>query len=134
MPKTVEEALCLDCLNGNTLWVDAIAMELKNVCVAFKILDQTDPDPIGYQKIKCHMVFDVKMEDFHRKARLVAGGHVTKAPTMVTYAIVVPRKTIHIALTIAALNDLPVKTANDLNAYITAPNSKKVWTILGPEW
>jgi hypothetical protein len=35
------------------------------------------------------MIFHVKMEDFCCKARLVAGGHVTKAPATLTYASVV---------------------------------------------
>ena len=40
---------------------------------------KTDQLPIGYQFMKCHMIFDVKFgENFHRKARLVAGGHMTK--------------------------------------------------------
>jgi hypothetical protein len=38
------------------------------------------PDLIGYQEIKCHIVFDVKM-DFQRRARFVAGGHTTMAPS-----------------------------------------------------
>jgi hypothetical protein len=37
-------------------------------------------------------------------------------------------------LTIAALNSLDVKTGNVMNAYITAPVTEKVWTILGPEF
>ena len=38
------------------------------------------------------------------------------------------------ALTIAALNDLEVKVGDVLKAYITAPITEKVWTILGPEF
>ena len=52
----------------------------------------------------------------------------------ITYASVVSRDTVRIALTIAALNDLDVKTADVMNAYITAPVQEKVWTILGPEF
>jgi hypothetical protein len=74
VPKTVKEALELDKNNGNTLWADAIAKEMKDVCVAFKILVDGQSAPIGYQKIPCHMIFDVKMKDFCRKARLI-GGH-----------------------------------------------------------
>jgi hypothetical protein len=37
------------------------------------------------------MIFDVKMEDFRRNARLVAGGHTTDTPHAMTYAIVVER-------------------------------------------
>ena len=80
------------------------------------------------------MIFDVKMEDFKRKARLVAGGHLTEAPATITYASVVSRETVRIALMLAALNDLQVKAGDVLNAYITAPCKEKVWTVLGPEF
>jgi hypothetical protein len=80
------------------------------------------------------MVFDIKMEDFKRNARLVAGGHKTEAPATITYASVVSRETVRIALMLAALNDLQVKAGDVLNAYITTPVKEKVWTILGPEF
>jgi hypothetical protein len=34
----------------------------------------------------------------------------------------------------AALNDLEVKVGDVLNAYISAPITEKVWTVLGPEF
>ncbi len=64
VPKTVKEALDLDRKNNNTLWADAIAKEMKEVRIAFNILPDGHSDPIGYHKIPCHMIFDVKMEDF----------------------------------------------------------------------
>jgi hypothetical protein len=64
VPKTVKEALALDRKNGNTLWADAITKEMKEVRIAFNILPDGQSVPIGYQKILCHMIFDVKMEDF----------------------------------------------------------------------
>ncbi len=64
LPKTVKEALALDKKNGNTFWADTIAKEMKDVLVAFKILLDGQSAPIGYQKIPCHMIFDIKMEDF----------------------------------------------------------------------
>ncbi len=76
------------------------------------------------------MVFDVKMEDFRQKGRLVAGGNLTKAPATITYASVVSRGTVHLALTFASLNDLEVKVGNVLNTYITAPVKEKLWTLL----
>jgi hypothetical protein len=70
------------------------------------------------------MVYDVKMENFQRKARLVAGGHMTEVTSStVTYASVVSRESVRIALTLAALNDLEVKTADIENAYLTAPHN-----------
>ena len=55
-----------------------------------------------------HMIFDIKVKDFRSKARHVAEGHMTKAPTTVIHAGVVSRKTVRIALMIATLNDLEV--------------------------
>jgi hypothetical protein len=68
VPKTVKEALALDRKNGNTLWVDAIVKEMKEVRIAFNILPDGRSAPIGYQKIPCHMIFDVKMEDYQTKS------------------------------------------------------------------
>ena len=36
IPKSVKEAIKLDCKNGNTLWWDAICKEMKNVRIAFE--------------------------------------------------------------------------------------------------
>lgn len=74
------------------------------------------------------------MEDFQRKARLVAGGHMTEAPASITYASVVSRESVRIALPIAALNDLDVKTADIEDAYLTASVGEKIRCRLGPEF
>ena len=76
---------------------------MKNVRVAFQILDENEEVPIGYKFIRCHMIFDVKMEDFRRKARLVAGGHMADTPAAITYASVVSRESVRLALMLAAL-------------------------------
>jgi hypothetical protein len=78
VPKAVKEPFDLDCKNGNTFWANTIAKEVKEVCIAFKILPDRHAAPIGYQKILCYMVFDIKMEDFQRKAELVAGNYKTE--------------------------------------------------------
>ncbi len=59
---------------------------------------------------------------------------MTKAPATITYASVESRKTVRIALMLAARNDLQVKAGDVLNAYITAPVKEKVWTILRPKF
>jgi hypothetical protein len=121
LPKTVKEALDPDSMNSNTLWAAGIAKVMKNVCVAFRIRADDESVPIGYQKIPCHMVFDIKMEDFTRKTHLVAGGHKTNAPLTIMYVSIVSCETVQIALLMAALNDLKVKAGDVLNAYVTAP-------------
>ena len=70
VPRTVKEAYEMDSRNGNTFWADAISKEMKNVKVAFKMLDGDETVPRDYQFVRCHMIFDVKMEDFWHKARL----------------------------------------------------------------
>ncbi len=109
VPRHVAEAYTLDKKNGNTLWADSIAKEMKNVRIAFKILANGDKVPIGFQRMRCHMIFDIKMEDLRRKSRLVAGGHMTDAPATTTFVSMVSRETVRIALTLAGLNDLQVK-------------------------
>ena len=64
------------------------------------------------------MVFDIKMEDFRQKVRLMAGGHMTEAPATIAYASIVSRVTARIALIIATLNDLEVESADILNSYV----------------
>ena len=124
VPKTIKEAYAIDKKNGNTKWADSIAKELRNVKVAFKILDQDDRVPIGYQQIRMHWIFDIKMEDFRRKARLVAGGHMTDTPKCMTYSSVVGRETVRIALIIAALNNLQVKAGDMMNVSSPAGTTK----------
>ena len=103
---------------------------LTNVRVAFDILKDGDRAPICHKQINCRLIYDVNMEDFRRKARIVAGGHMTETPKYMTYSSVVGLETVCIALTIAALNDLQIKAGDVMNAYVTAPCSKKIWTFL----
>jgi hypothetical protein len=71
VPKSWHDCMRLDKENGNTLWQDAVRKEMKNVRIAFKIMNGDGSVPPTYQEIRCHMVFYVKMEDFRRKARFV---------------------------------------------------------------
>jgi len=136
IPKTVEDALRIDKENGNHLWWEAITKEMKDVRVAFEEFEGSEKEiPPGYQHITCHLIFDVKMgENFRRKARMVAGGHVTDVPHSMTYSSVVSRDSVRIAFTIAALNGLKVLGCDIQNAYLTAPTREKVWTMAGPEF
>jgi hypothetical protein len=133
VPYTIAEGRQLDRENGDDFWEKSIKKEMKNVRVAFKVLDANQNLPVDYLKIPYRLLFDIKL-DFTRKRRLVAGGHVTDPPAIITYASVVSRESVRIALTIAALNDLDVLGADISNAYLTAHTTERVWTILGAEW
>ena len=91
IPKSIEEAKHLDQENGDTLWWEAICNEMRNARPAFEVWEKdVEHIPSGYQQIKCHMIFDVKMgKNFRCKARFVAGGHTTETPTSLTYSSVV---------------------------------------------
>ena len=104
--------------------------------VAFEVFEGNEIEiPSGYQKINCHLIFDIKMsENFRRKALMVAGGHVTDVPHSFTYSSVVSRDSVRIAYTITALNGLKVLGCDIQNAYLTAPTREKVWTVAGAEF
>lgn len=136
IPKSVKEAIEIDRENGDSQWWDALMLEMKNVRPAFETFDQPISEiPIGYSKIKCHIIWDVKLgENFRRKARFVAGGHTTEVPSSLTYSSVVSRESVRIALTVAALNDLDILACDIQNAYLTAKCREKVYTIAGSEF
>ena len=58
------------------------------------------------------MIIDVKMEDLLYKARMASGVHMNDLPPTITYASVVSSETVRIALTMAALNDMSIKTSD----------------------
>jgi hypothetical protein len=143
LPKTVEEALAIDEETGTTFWTDAIMKEMSKVKVAFEFCEDWTPDQVrqglarrdfvGFQEIGCHLVFDVKM-DLTRKARFVAGGHMTETPNSLTYSSVVSRDSVRIAFLVAALNDLDILSCDVSNAYLNAPCREKIWFVAGPEF
>ena len=105
------------------------------VLVAFKTLNEGYQPPPGYQYMQCHMIFNIKLDGFRRKARLVGSGCMVKdTPAVVAYASDVSRETVRIALTIASLNDMEVKASDVMNTFLTAPCDEKIWTTLGTEF
>jgi hypothetical protein len=78
-------------------------------------------------------IFDVKME-LTRKARLIAGRHLTDPPKESTYSSVVSRDNIRIAFTLAVLNDFDVLSVNVQGAYLNAVTKEKVYTVAGLEF
>ena len=71
---------------------------MHNLSVAFEILPNVAPVPVGWKKSSGHLIWDVKM-DFTRKARWVKYGHRTPDPKYSNYAMVVYRDIVIIALT-----------------------------------
>ena len=103
---------------------------MRNVRLAFEVWEKdVEYIPPGYQQIKCHMIFNVKMgEKFRRKARFVASRHTTETPMSLTYSSVLSRDSVRIILLTAALNGLQVMACDIQNAYLTANCHEKIWT------
>ena len=128
LSKTIKEALQIDKETGADYWRKAIRKEMKNVMVTFEF-DDSDKIPVGFQKMSCHMVFDVKI-DLTRKARLVADGHkVPETAKEYTYSMVPSQDSIRLFFLVAALNDLDVLSADIQNAYLTAPIKEKYYIV-----
>ena len=72
--------------------------------------------------------------DFTRKTRWVLDGHKTANAAYSTYAGVVSRDSVIIALAYAALNELDVCAADIRNAYLQAPSSRRDYIICGEEF
>ena len=82
IPKSVEEAKCLDQENGDSQWWEAICNEMRNVRPVFEVWEKdVEHIPPGYQQIKCHMIFDVKMgENLGARPGLLLGDTAQKHP------------------------------------------------------
>jgi hypothetical protein len=134
VPKTVKDALAINGETGTDFWPKALGKEMTKMKVAWKSADgvtpeeaQTGKEPsmIGFQEIRCHVIFDIKM-DFTRKTRFVTGGHTTDTPGSITYSSVVSRDSVRLAFLISALNNLDVLAEDVTNAYLTALCCEKI--------
>ena len=88
VPRNLKHAKKLDDDNGNTLWVDALKLEMVNLSCGLHSLDDDEPTPVGWTRASGHIIWDVKM-DFTRKARWVKDGHRTPDLESSTFAGVV---------------------------------------------
>jgi hypothetical protein len=105
VPTTYAEALDLDKHSGTGHWQEAIYLEANNVDVAFQDMEDGEQMPVGYQFLKFHMILNVKAGSLKCKARYATGGHMTEAPSAITYSNLFSRESIRIGLLIAELND-----------------------------
>ena len=135
VPRDHEEAMRIDEKNGNDKWKQSELLEKSQIIDydTFKSLGIGAPVPDGYQKIPCHMVYDVK-HDGRYKSRFVAGGHRTSTPVDSTYSGVVSLQGIRIVTFLAELNDLELWGTDIGNAYLESYTSEKVAFIAGPEF
>ena len=135
IPRNWNDARRLDEENGNTLWADAIATELAQLNEYETFQDKGVGARMGseWKRINLHLIFDCK-HDLRRKARMVAGGHLTAPPKDSAYSGVVSLRSIRLIATVAELNGLDFWAADIGNAYLEAVTQEKVYVIAGPEF
>ena len=130
VPRNYKQAMELDLENGNTLWQDAMALELAQIQEYETFIDKGkgDKQPPGYKRITVRFVYAVKHDGRH-KARLVAGGHLTDAPVDSVYSGVVNLRTLRMIIFLSELNGLHLHAADVGNAYLEAKTKEKVYII-----
>jgi hypothetical protein len=135
VPRNHDKAVRIDQANGNTLWLEAERLELDQLdeYEAFKDLGRDTKAPEGFKKIRVHFVYACK-HDGQRKARLVAGGHLTDTPIDSVYSSVVTLRGIRTVTFLSELNGLELWGTNIGNAYLESVTKKKVYIIAGPEF
>ena len=125
----------LDEANGNRKWYACTVLELAQVA-EYDTFDDKGPDwipPKSFDKITVHLVYAVKHDGRH-KARLVAGGHLTKTPLDSVYSSVVSLRGIRMLCFIAELNGCETWTTDIGNAYLESYTQEKVYIIAGEEF
>ena len=105
--------------NGNNLWKEATAIELKQVNEYQTFREPTAEDDLSqYQMIRYHMIFDVKFDMRKRKAQLVAGGNLTVTPKEDIYSGVIRMDSIRLAFSLAPIHNLDVCAADVGNVFL----------------
>ncbi len=135
VPCSYQEAIAIDKANGNNLWQEAIQRELDQIMEYNTFIARPDlkTPPKDHQFVRVHFVFAVK-HDLRRKARLVAGGHMTTAPNDEAYSSVVTIKGMRICILLAEINGLKIMAGDVGNAYLEAKTREKIYIIAGPEF
>ena len=72
--------------------------------------------------------------DTTRKAKYVAGGHLTDVPTYMTYSSVVSRDMVRIGFYMATLNNSDVLAGDFQNSFLEDPTKEKIFLYEGDKW
>lgn len=115
--NTVKHVLWLDKMNGNNLWRDATDKELQQINNYDTFGEPTSASELdSYTQIPYHIMFNIKF-DLRRKACVLANRNKTNPDGEDVYSGVVAIESIHIALTISAMNKLQVCADNVGNVF-----------------
>ena len=134
IPNDYEHGMELDKENGDKGWYDANDTEMEKMNEYKVFVDHgKKPPPPGYKKITVHTIFDVKY-DGRKRARLVAGGHLTDPTHDTPYNGIASLKNIRICIFIAKLNGPTICAVDVGSAYLEAYTKEKLYIVAGPEF
>ena len=144
LPRNLKEAMLFDRINGNTLWLDAVRLELGAILDfdTYVVQHGKNREAIirkhwakDYKTAPLHLIYDVKI-GCTRKAMYVAGGHLFSDPEGIhgTYSSNVKVALLRYLFYIAAINGLEIISEDVKNAYLNSKCSAKLYTILGQEY
>ena len=139
VPRDADHAYELDVKNGNTLWTDAIKLEIDTLMSMGTLvfcktksedakLSKDIAESKEYQYAIMWLIFDVK-PDGRRKARLVIGGHMTSpSEDIECYSSMMKQESSRLLMLVAHSRGYDVAVGDVVNAYLNALTKEKIWT------
>ena len=73
MPEGVAKAKELDRVNGNTMWMDALKLEMHNIGIAFEVLEDGERAPPGWNKVTGHIILDPSLTGYCMEEKVQEG-------------------------------------------------------------
>ena len=120
VPRNYNHVKILNKKNKNTKWQDSTSLEMKQLDEynTFNDLGKNEISPSGYNKIKVHLIYDIKYDTRH-KAGCVADGHLEEIR-------VVSLRELRMVIFLAEINQLNTCATYIGNAYLEGIGSEKV--------
>ena len=131
LPTTEKQALEIDRKNGNHLWEEALAREMKNASNAFELVER-EPILQALTHIPSHLFLGIKTYYLSWKAGFVTDGHKVDPPRCSTRSAVVETgNSARIAFLGAALYGRKNSTTDDAqDAYLEAQSSQRCNSVM----
>jgi hypothetical protein len=132
LPTTAKQALEIDRKNGNHLWEEALAREMKNASNAFELVER-EPILQALTHIPSHLFLGIKTYYLSWKAGFVTDGHKVDPPRCSTRSAVVEtgNSATRIAFLGAALYGRKNSTTDDAqDAYLEAQSSQRCNSVM----
>ena len=122
LPWSAKHALELDKQNGDNKWANAMRKEIMQMIHEYKAFRVHDSDipPEGYQKLRYHFVFDVKINGDVKAWWVMDRNLSPEMPREDCFASVVSTKAVRLGFILAQVQNLKCITGDVSNAFLAA--------------